>query len=229
MVKWKKIVAKEKIKCYNLGKKGAYMINLPTGCQLVDVNELKPFKKNPKNHNNRDIDLIVKSVERNGWGDPLLVCPETMEVLSGNGRLLAAKKLKMEQVPVVYAPEGLSEKQKADLVIASNKLVEVSDYNDNLQELMDMFELNPEDFGMKALEEELGNQEEVEPEIEFTEELREEHNYIILYFDNEVDWLTACEKFNIHNQHALDSRAGYTRSGVGRVVRGVDVLNKIGD
>ena len=204
------------------------MINLPTGCQLVDVNELKPFKKNPKNHSNKDVNLIVKSVERNGWGDPLLVCPETKEVLSGNGRLMAAKKLGMEKVPVVYAPEGLSEKQKADLVIASNKLVEVSDYNDNLQGLIDLFELNPEDFGMKALEEELGS-EEVEPEIEFTEELREEHNYIVLYFDNEVDWLTACEKFNIHNQHALDSRAGYTRSGVGRVVRGVDVLNKIGD
>lgn len=204
------------------------IINMPDGCFMVNIQELVPYKKNPKNHNNKDIDLIVKSIKRNGWADPLLVCPETMEVLSGNGRLMAAKKLGMEEVPIVYAPKGLSEKQKADLVIASNKLVEVSGYNDNLQELMDMFELNPEDFGMKALEEELGS-EEVEPEIEFTEELREEHNYIVLYFDNEVDWLTACEKFNIHNQHALDSRAGYTRSGVGRVVRGVDVLNKIGD
>lgn len=205
------------------------MINLPTGCILEDIQHLKFYEKNPKNHTDKDINLIVKSIKRNGWGDALLVCPETMEVLSGNGRLMAAKKLGMEKVPVVYAPEGLSEKQKADLVIASNKLVEVSGYNDNLQELMDMFELSPEDFGMKALEEELGSEEEVEPEIEFTEELREEHNYIVLYFDNEVDWLTACEKFNIHNQHALDSRAGYTRSGVGRVVRGVDVLNKIGD
>ena len=205
------------------------MINLPTGCQLVDVNELKQFKKNPKNHSVSDVSLIVKSIERNGWGDPLLVCPETMEVLSGNGRLMAAKKLGMEKVPVVYAPKGLSEKQKADLVIASNKLVEVSGYNNNLQELMDMFELNPEYFGMKALEEAVAQEEELEPEIEFTEELREEHNYIVLYFDNEVDWLTACEKFNIHNQHALDSRAGYTRSGVGRVLRGVDVLDKIGD
>ena len=204
-------------------------IKFGEGCNFVSVNDLVPYKKNPKKHDSNDVDLIIKSIERNGFGENLLVCPETMEILSGNGRYLAAKKMGLEQVPVVYAPSGLSEKQKADLVIASNKLVEVSGYNDNLQELMDLFELNPEDYGMKALEEELASEEEPEPEIEFTEELREEHNYIVLYFDNEVDWLTACEKFNIHNQHALDSRAGYTRSGVGRVVRGVDVLNKIGD
>lgn len=205
------------------------MVEFPKGCILVDINELKPYKKNPKNHNVKDIDLIVKSIKRNNWSEPILVDPDTNEILSGNGRYLAAKKIGLEQVPVVYAPEGLTDKQKADIVIASNKLVEVSGYNDNLEELMSMFELNPEDFGMKALEEALGVEEEVEPEIEFTEELREEHNYVVLYFDNEVDWQTACAKFNIHNQHALDSRAGYTRSGVGRVIRGSDVLNMIGD
>lgn len=205
------------------------IINMPDGCFMVDVNKIVPYKKNPKKHSADDIDLIVKSIRRNGWSDPLLVCPETMEVLSGNGRLMAAKKLDMKEVPVVYAPKGLSDKQKADIVIASNKLVEVSGYNDNLEMLMEMFELNPEDYGMKALEEELAVAEDEEPEIEFTEELREEHNYVVLYFDNEVDWQTACEKFNITNKHALDSRKGYERSGVGRVIRGSDVLNMIGD
>ena len=126
------------------------MINMPTGCIMADIKELVPYKKNPKNHTDKDIDLIVKSVKRNGWGDPLLVCPETMEVLSGNGRLLAGEKLGMEQVPVVYAPKGLTEKQKADLVIASNKLVEVSGYNANLDSLIEEFGLDIEDFGMKA-------------------------------------------------------------------------------
>lgn len=124
------------------------MINLPTGCILEDIKNLKPYGKNPKNHTDRDIDLIINSIKRNGWGDPLLVCPETMEVLSGNGRLIAAQKLGMEQVPVVYAPEGLTDKQKADLVIASNKLVEVSDYNEYLSELLTEFDLSYEDYGM---------------------------------------------------------------------------------
>lgn len=125
------------------------MVNMPTGCLLVDIKDLVPYERNPKNHNEKDINLIIKSIKRSGWGDPLLVCPETMEVLSGNGRLMAAHELGMEQVPVVYAPKGLTEKQKADLVIASNKLVEVSGYNDNFGALVDEFDLDISDFGME--------------------------------------------------------------------------------
>lgn len=204
-------------------------IAMPTGCEFVDVNDLVPFKRNPKKHEIEDINLIIKSIDRNGWGDPLLVCPETKEILSGNGRLMAAKKMGIDKVPVVYAPEGLTEKQKADLVIASNKLVEVSGYNDNLQLLIDMFELNPEDFGMQALENAVAETEYEEPEMDFTEELFEEHNYVVLYFDNTVDWQTACEKFNIQNKKALDSRAGYVRAGIGRVMKGADVLKMLKD
>lgn len=125
-------------------------VNLPSGCQHINVNKLVPYAKNPKQHTDADIDLIVRSIKRNGWGDPILVCPETMEILSGNGRYMAACKLGMETVPVVYAPEGLTEKQKADLVIASNKLVEASGYNDNLGELIATFDLDINDFGMVA-------------------------------------------------------------------------------
>lgn len=127
-------------------------IKFPTHCAMVSVNDLTPYEKNPKNHNDKDIGLIIKSIRRNGWGDALLVCPETKEVLSGNGRLMAAIHMGLSEVPVVYAPDGLSEKQKADLVIASNKLVEVSDYNGNLELLMDEFGLNADDFGIEVPE-----------------------------------------------------------------------------
>ena len=205
-------------------------IAMPTGCEFVDVNDLVPFKRNPKKHEIEDINLIIKSIERNGWGDPLLVCPETKEILSGNGRLMAAKKMGLDKVPVVYAPEGLTEKQKADLVIASNKLVEVSGYNDNLQILIDMFELNPEDFGMQAIENAVAEMEDDEPEVPFTEELREEHNYIVLYFDNDVDWLQAETLFGkyLTTKQALNSKEGFRKMGVGRVVRGADVLKDLG-
>ena len=125
-------------------------IKFPSGFKMLPVEDLVPFAKNPKIHEDKDINLIIKSIERNGWGDVLLVCPETNEVLSGNGRLMAAKKMGLKEVPVVYAPDGLTEKQKADLVIASNKLVEVSGYNDNLTALIEEFELEASDFGIEA-------------------------------------------------------------------------------
>lgn len=206
------------------------VIKFGKGCNLVPVEDLIPYKKNPKKHDVQDINLIIKSIERNGFGENLLVCPETMEVLSGNGRLMAAKKMGLDKVPVVYAPEGLTEKQKADLVIASNKLVEVSGYNDNLQILIDMFELNPEDFGMQAIENAVAEMEDDEPEVPFTEELREEHNYIVLYFDNDVDWLQAETLFGkyLTTKQALNSKEGFRKMGVGRVVRGADVLKDLG-
>ena len=206
------------------------MIQMPTGCILEDIQKLVPYERNPKNHDEKDIELIIKSVKRNGWGDPLLVCPETMEVLSGNGRLMAAKKLGMEQVPVVYAPKGLTEKQKADLVIASNKLVEVSGYNKYLDGLIDEFELDIDDFGMDLVKK--TKDDEIEAEVPFTEELLEEHNYITLYFDNMVDWLQAETLFGkyLTTKQALASKEGFRKQGVGRVVRGADVLKDlIGD
>lgn len=203
------------------------MINLPTGCILADIKTLKPYKNNPKNHTDKDVNLIIKSIKRNGWGDPLLVCPETMEVLSGNGRLIAAQKLDMEQVPVVYAPKGLSEKQKADLVIASNKLVEISGYNKNLEGLIEDFGLDSADFGIDFAKVE--KEKEEEGEVPFTEELLEEHNYIVLYFDNTVDWLQAQTLFGkyLGKKQALNSKEGFRKMGVGRVVKGADVLKDL--
>jgi hypothetical protein len=109
-------------------------------------------------------------------------------------------------------------------------LVEVSGYNDNLKILMGMYELNAEDFGMVNMQEELEKAEEAEPEIPFTEELLEEHNYIVLYFDNSVDWLqaeTLFEKY-LTKKQALNSKEGFRKVGVGRVVRGADVLKDLG-
>ena len=126
------------------------MVNMPDRFELVNVDLLVPYAKNLKKHDDKDIDLIIKSIERNGWADALLVCPETMEILSGNGRLLAAKKMGLTEVPCVYAPKGLTEKQKADIVIAANKLVEVSGYNDYLGELIAEFDLELGDFGIEA-------------------------------------------------------------------------------
>lgn len=142
------------------------VIKFPTECKMVSVDELIPYAKNPKDHNDKDLDLIIKSIERNGWGDPILVCPETNEILSGNGRYFAARKIGLKEVPIVYAPEGLTEKQKADLVIASNKLVEVSGYNKNLDVLIEEFGLNEADFGLEGFSEDLTVEEDKNIDIE---------------------------------------------------------------
>lgn len=65
------------------------------------------------------------------------------------------------------------------------------------------------------------------PEIPFAEELLEKHNYVVLFFDNDVDWLQALTLFDIHTVRDSNARPGYERKGVGRVIRGADAINRI--
>lgn len=66
-------------------------------------------------------------------------------------------------------------------------------------------------------------------EIEFSEELYESHNYVMLYFDNDVDWMTAKEKLGIKTVKAKDAKPGYERSGIGRVIDGGKFLERLMD
>lgn len=105
-------------------------IKFGDGCNFIKIDELVPYSKNPKNHDNKDVDLIVKSIERNGFGDNLLICPETNEILSGNGRYLAAKKIGLTEIPCVYAPKGLT----ADMQMETVKEALAKAKNDELFE-----------------------------------------------------------------------------------------------
>lgn len=74
---------------------------------------------------------------------------------------------------------------------------------------------------------------EVVGEVPFSEVLREEHNYIVLYFDNEVDWLQAESIFPLETVKSLSTRTdgkvteSSVRKGMGRVLRGADALEAI--
>ena len=63
--------------------------------------------------------------------------------------------------------------------------------------------------------------------FQFSEELHEAHNYVVLYFDNELDWNRAREVLGIRTVDALTSRPGFERKGVGRVIRGAPVIARM--
>ncbi len=73
----------------------------------------------------------------------------------------------------------------------------------------------------------LAGAKEEEPEWVYTPELLEEHNYVVLYFDTEVDWESAKDVLGIGSVHSLDSRPGYERKGIGRLIPGADVVGRI--
>lgn len=69
---------------------------------------------------------------------------------------------------------------------------------------------------------------ENKPEISFTPELLEEHQYIVFTFSNTLDWQVACKKFGIRSVRALDDKPGRERRGTGRVFPGTLLLDPEG-
>lgn len=69
--------------------------------------------------------------------------------------------------------------------------------------------------------------EQVKSEIQFTPELLHENNYIVFTFDNVLDWQVIEKAFDIKAVKALDSKDNYFRAGIGRVVDGKKLLEKI--
>lgn len=83
------------------------------------VSELTPYDKNAKKHDDKQIANVANSIRRFGWQQPIVI-DEKGVVVIGHCRLMAAKKLKLKEVPVTVA-SGLTEDEIKELRIADNK------------------------------------------------------------------------------------------------------------
>lgn len=195
--------------------------------------EIKFDKRNYRKHNDKNKKLINKSLKELGAGRSILVDSEG-EIIGGNGVYEQAQKLGIktrvietdgsELVVVKRTDLKTNDEKRKKLAVMDNSTSDTSENNNPLLE---------EDFSIPELEE-LGitikeKKENKDGDVEFTEELMEEHNYIVLYFDNSVDWLQAQTLFGnfIKKKQALNSKEGYRKMGVGRVIRGADFLKEI--
>ena len=84
------------------------------------VESLIPYAKNSRTHSDEQIAQIAASIKEWGWTTPVLIDTEG-QIIAGHGRLMAARKLGMTEVPVMIA-DGWTENQKRAYVIADNKL-----------------------------------------------------------------------------------------------------------
>src|ERR1035438_1395830 len=88
--------------------------------ELWPVNRLIPFARNPRTHSDAQIAQIAASIVEFGFTSPILVDSKA-GILAGHGRLLAARKLQLKEVPVIVL-DHLSEAQKRAYILADNAL-----------------------------------------------------------------------------------------------------------
>jgi DNA modification methylase len=106
------------------------LVALAERIELWPIDRLRPYERNPRTHNEAQVDQIAASMVEFGWTNPVLV-DEEGGILAGHGRLLAARKLGLAEVPVIRF-EHLSEAQKRAYLIADNQLALQAGWSEEL-------------------------------------------------------------------------------------------------
>ena len=84
------------------------------------LGDLVPYARNARTHSDEQVAQIAASIREWGWTVPVLV-DETGGLIAGHGRVMAARKLGLADVPVMVA-RGWTDAQKRAYVLADNKL-----------------------------------------------------------------------------------------------------------
>ena len=198
----------------------------------VNVDLIVPYEQNAKKHPRKQIEQIKESIKEFGNNDPIAV-DENNVIIEGHGRFIALRELGYIEVECIRL-DNMDEEQKKAYRLVHNKLTMNSDFDLDvlMKELDEILAIDMEKYDFDISEpDELDIP--VEGEVPFTEVLGEEHNYLVLYFDNDVDWLQALSYFDVKQVKALSTRKdgeikkASERIGIGRVLKGSDALGRI--
>ena len=116
--------------------------------ELKSVDELIPYNKNARTHSESQVSQIAASIIEFGFTNPVLIDGEK-GIIAGHGRLMAAKKLGLKEVPVVVL-DHLSETQKKAYIIADNKLAENAGWDEEIL-ASELADLKNEDFNLDLI------------------------------------------------------------------------------
>ena len=133
--------------------------------EYLPVGELKAYDRNTRKHQEKDVTEIAKSIEKYGFSDPIGVWGEKNIIVEDHGRLLAARKLGIETVPVIHL-DHLTDEERREYAIMHNRTAELSgwDFEMLAKEMEDLdlsefdldiagFDMEDNDFDTQELEE----------------------------------------------------------------------------
>lgn len=113
------------------------------------LSDIIPYDKNPR-YNDEAVPAVVKSIQEFGFKVPIIIDKNNI-IVAGHTRYKAAKKLKMETVPVIVADDLTDEQIKA-FRLADNKVGEIATWDEGLltAELDEILDINMADFGFSV-------------------------------------------------------------------------------
>lgn len=116
--------------------------------RFVSIETLTPYPGNARTHSDAQVAQVAASIREFGWTNPILIRPDGV-IIAGHARLLAARQLGMDKVPVIEL-KGLSEAQCRALVIADNQLALNAGWDEEMLRL-ELAALKDQEFSLKLL------------------------------------------------------------------------------
>lgn len=208
----------------------------------MDVWKIEEAIYNPRKRlrkGSKKYEALRRSIEEFGLVEPLVWNKRSVKqgwkkgtngcLVSGHQRLQIIRELGWDEVDLVVV--DVDEEREKTLNVILNK-VEGEWDGAGLAKILTELDASKipvqlTGFDGAELDRILAGAREEEPEWVYTPELLEEHNYLLLYFDNEVDWQSAKEAFGVGQVHDVGARPGWDRKGVGRVIPGAVIVRRI--
>ena len=193
----------------------------------VQLSDLRVNEGNPrriKGEKFRKLKTSIKEFPKMMSMRPIIV-DENNLILAGNQRYAALLDMGYSEVPGEWVKrfDDLTEDQKREFMVKDN--VSAGDWDWDMMVEIDTGMLVEWGMDMPKNLDEIKETKDVPDKgsVEFAEELLLEHNYVVLYFDNPMDWEVAKEKFRL-KVVKTNIPKGSQRMGIGRVVNGRDFI-----
>lgn len=196
--------------------------------EIVKISKVKNNPNNPRLVKDDKFKKLVESIK--GFPEMMRIRPivvnDDMIVLGGNMRLRACKDAGLKEVPIIKASE-LTEEQQKEFIIKDNVGFGEWDW-DILANEWDADELDKWGLDLPdAMNDEDGSGEEIDGMVQFSEYLNESNNYVVLFFNDEIDWLQAQTHFDLKTVKGKRANGKEWSRGVGRVIDGSKYLDAI--
>lgn len=122
--------------------------------EWIAVKDIKPHPKNRNQHSEEQIERLAKIIRYQNWRVPLIVSRQSTFLVAGHGRLLAAKKLGIEKVPVLVQ-DFIDEDQEAAFRVSDNEIarwaeLDLSGLNEDIADFSPDFDVDL--FGIDGFE-----------------------------------------------------------------------------
>ena len=166
-------------------KKGEQRMELKI--EYLPIGSLKPYKNNARKHADKDLSTIIASIKEFGFDDPIGIWSDDNIIVEGHGRLLAAQKLGMKEVPCIRL-DHLTDEQRRAYALAHNKTAEMSEWDLGLLD----FELGEIELDMSEFGFDLGFGKDIEP---FDDEVNEKSES---EYTEKKEKYTVCPQCGMH-------------------------------